>query len=122
MSFSQVQRVLTVEHYLASRSYLTCQNEFRDTFPDSPVPNKSKVSRLVNPLNDTETLHRVASNMRKRVNACIAERGGHFQHFILHCFLFSDFYVIYFLTNRTCIRDGLLDFSITLYNDACMQD
>jgi hypothetical protein len=25
-----------------------------------------------------ETLHRVASDMRKRVNACIAERGGHF--------------------------------------------
>jgi hypothetical protein len=29
-----------------------------------------------------ETLHRVASDMRKRVNACIAERGGHFQHLI----------------------------------------
>jgi hypothetical protein len=25
-----------------------CQNEFKDTFPDSPVPNKSTVSRLVN--------------------------------------------------------------------------
>jgi hypothetical protein len=41
MSFSQVHRVFIVEHYLASRSYLTCQNEFRDTFPDSPVQNKS---------------------------------------------------------------------------------
>jgi hypothetical protein len=29
-----------------------------------------------------ETLHRVASNMRKRVNACIAECDGHFQHLI----------------------------------------
>jgi hypothetical protein len=48
MSFSQVQRVFIVEHYLASRSYLTCQNGFWDTFPDSPVPNKSTVSRLVN--------------------------------------------------------------------------
>jgi hypothetical protein len=27
-----------------------------------------------------ETLHRVASDMRKRVKACIGERGGHFQH------------------------------------------
>jgi hypothetical protein len=53
MSFSQVQRVFIVEHYLASRSYLTCQNEFRDTFPDSPVPNKSTVSRLVNRFRDT---------------------------------------------------------------------
>jgi hypothetical protein len=77
MSFSQVQRLFIVEHYLASRSYLTCQNGFRDTFPDSPVPNKSTVSRL-NRFRDTGTLHRVASNMRKRVNACIAERGGHF--------------------------------------------
>jgi hypothetical protein len=39
MSFSQVQRVFIVEHYLASRAYLTCQKEFSDTFPDSPVPN-----------------------------------------------------------------------------------
>jgi hypothetical protein len=46
--FSQVQRVFIIEHYLASRSYLTCQKEFRDTFPDSPVPNKSTISRLVN--------------------------------------------------------------------------
>jgi hypothetical protein len=48
MSFSQVQRVFIVQHYLASRSYLTCQNEFRDTFLVSPVPNRSTVSRLVN--------------------------------------------------------------------------
>jgi hypothetical protein len=53
MSFTQVQRVFIVEHYLASRSYLTCQNEFRDTFIDSPVPNKSTVSRLVNRFRDT---------------------------------------------------------------------
>jgi hypothetical protein len=53
MSFSQVQRVFIVEHYLASRSLLTCQNEFRDTFPDSPVPNKSTISRLVNRFRDT---------------------------------------------------------------------
>jgi hypothetical protein len=82
MSFLQVQRVFIVEHYLASRSYLTCQNEFRDTFPNSPVPDKSTISRLVNRFRDTETLLRVASDMRKRVNACIAERGGHFQHLI----------------------------------------
>jgi hypothetical protein len=53
MSFSQVQGVFIVEHYLASRSYLTCQNEFRDTFPDSPVPKKSTISRLVNRFRDT---------------------------------------------------------------------
>jgi hypothetical protein len=47
MYFSQVQRVFIVENYLACRSYITCQNEFRDTFPDSPVPNKA-ISRLLN--------------------------------------------------------------------------
>jgi hypothetical protein len=97
VSFSQVQRMFIVEHYLASRSYLTCQNEFKDTFSDSPVPNKSTISRLVKRFRDTGTLHRVASDMRKRVNACIAERGGHFQHLMWHWFMFSDFNVIYFL-------------------------
>jgi hypothetical protein len=29
-----------------------------------------------------ETLHQVASDMRKRVNACITEHGGYFQHLI----------------------------------------
>jgi hypothetical protein len=74
--------VFIVEHYLVSRSYLIYQTEFRDTFPDSFVPNKSTISRLVSRFRDTGTLHRVASNMRKRVNACIDERGGHFQHLI----------------------------------------
>jgi hypothetical protein len=35
------------------RSYLTWQDDFRDTFPDSPLPNKSTVSRLVNRFRDT---------------------------------------------------------------------
>jgi transposase len=48
-----VQRVFIVEHYLTSRNYLTSQKEFRDTFLDSPVPNKSTVSRLVNRFRDT---------------------------------------------------------------------
>jgi hypothetical protein len=29
-----------------------------------------------------ETLHQVASDMRKRIDACITERVGHFQHLI----------------------------------------
>jgi hypothetical protein len=85
MSFSQVQRVFIVEHCLASCSLLNCQNEFRDTFPDSSVPNKSTIYRLVNRFRElcisnaiAETLHRVASDMRKIMNACIDERSGHF--------------------------------------------
>jgi hypothetical protein len=44
------------------------------------------------------------------VNAFITECNGHFQ-----LFLFSDFNEVYFLTNRTCVRNRLRDFSITLY-------
>jgi hypothetical protein len=56
MSSAQVQQVFIAEHYLASRSYLTCQNEFRDTFPNSLVPNKSTVSLLVNRFCDTGSM------------------------------------------------------------------
>jgi hypothetical protein len=57
-----------------------------------------------------ETLHRVASDMRKGVNACNTERGGHFQHFMWQCLSFSHFNVIYLLANRSCVRNGLCDF------------
>jgi hypothetical protein len=48
-SVSQVQRVFIVELYLATHSYLTCQNEFRDTFSNSSVPRKSTVSHVSEP-------------------------------------------------------------------------
>jgi hypothetical protein len=38
-----------------------------------------------------------------------------FLKFNITLFLFFDFNAIYFLTNRTCARNGLHDFSITLY-------
>jgi hypothetical protein len=85
-----------VKHYLASRSYLTSQNEFNDAFPDSPVPNKSTVSHVVNRFHDTRTLYQVASNMRKRMNACIAECGGHFKHFKKFFFVFLFQYNLFF--------------------------
>jgi hypothetical protein len=49
MSFSRVQRVFIVEHYLASRSYVTCQNEFSDP----PVLNRSTICRLVKRFRET---------------------------------------------------------------------
>jgi hypothetical protein len=54
--FRKCKRVFTVEHCLASRSYLTCRNEFRDTFPDSFVPFKSTLCRLVNRFRDRESV------------------------------------------------------------------
>jgi hypothetical protein len=75
MSFSQEQRVFIVEHYLASRSYLTCQNEFRDTFPDSPVPNKSIVSRLVNRFRDTGSVQKLFTGLHQidEKNGCMCQ-------------------------------------------------
>lgn len=78
MAFSQVQRVFVVGHCLESRYYLTYYNEFKDTFPDYLVPNKS-TCRLVDRLRGAIFFHRFASNMRKRVKAIIAERRGHYQ-------------------------------------------
>jgi hypothetical protein len=80
MSFSQVQRVFIVEQYLAFRSYLTYQNEFRGTFPDSPVPNKSTVSRLMNSFRHTGSVQDRNRSGRPSVLCEYTERGGHFQH------------------------------------------
>jgi hypothetical protein len=112
--FSQVQRVFIVKHYLASRSYSTYQNELRDTFPDSPVPNKSTISRLVNHFRD----------MKSSLDCIKHEKKSECMHCwmrwifptlnITLLFIFW-FQCNLFLTNTTCVRKGLHDFSITLY-------
>jgi hypothetical protein len=122
MPFSQVQRVSIVKHYPTSRSYLTWQNEFRDTFSDSLVPKKSTMSRLVNCFHDIGSMQDRNCSGQSSVlsddslDKCMHECSRHFQHFIKHCFLFSDFSVIYVLTNRTCVRNGFHNFSVSLYN------
>jgi hypothetical protein len=71
MSFPQV---FIVEHCLASHFRLTCQNEFGDKFLDSSVPDKLTLILSGELLLDTaKTHHQAASDMRKRVNACIVE-------------------------------------------------
>jgi hypothetical protein len=82
MSFSQVQRMFIVEHCLASRSYLTCQNEFWYTFPDSPVPNESTLSRLVNRFRDTGSVQDRNRSGRPSVLSDGTERGVYFEHVI----------------------------------------
>jgi hypothetical protein len=64
--FSLVQRVFIAENYVASRSHLIWKSEFRVTFPDFSLPNKSTVSRRVNSFRETVTLHRFASDVRKK--------------------------------------------------------
>jgi hypothetical protein len=49
-----MQRVFIVEHHTAPRFYLTCHNEFRNSFPDFSVPIKSTISFLVNHFCDRE--------------------------------------------------------------------
>jgi transposase len=54
--FSQDQRVFILEHYFSTRSYAECQNAFRNSFPDSAVPNKSTIQRLVERFRETGSI------------------------------------------------------------------
>jgi hypothetical protein len=56
MVFSQDQRVFILERYFPTRSYAECQNAFRNSFPDSVVPNKSTVQRLVERFRETQSI------------------------------------------------------------------
>jgi transposase len=51
--FLQDQRVFILEHYFSTRSYAECQNEIINSFPDSVVPNKSTIQRLVESFRET---------------------------------------------------------------------
>jgi transposase len=55
MDFSQDRRVFILEHHFSTRSYAECQNAFRNSFPDSVVPNTSKstIQRLVERFRET---------------------------------------------------------------------
>jgi hypothetical protein len=54
--FSQDQHVFILEHYFSTRSYADCQNAFRNYFPDSLVPNKSTIQRLVERFRETASI------------------------------------------------------------------
>jgi hypothetical protein len=51
------------------------------------------VSRLAKRFCDRGTVHRLETDVRKKANASIAERGGHFQHLEQHSFLILLFQV-----------------------------
>jgi transposase len=53
MVFSQDQCVFILEHYFSTRSYTEYQNEFRNSFPDSAMPNKSTIQRFVDRFRET---------------------------------------------------------------------
>jgi hypothetical protein len=54
--------------------------------------------------------------MLKRVNAGIAQRGGHFHR----CFLFPYFSIICILTHKLLVKSGKCDFSIILHKTIFM--
>jgi hypothetical protein len=121
-SFSQVQQVFTVEHYLASRSYSTCQNGFRDAFPNSPAPNKSTISCLVNCFRDTGS---VQDRNRSGRPSVLSDESLDDIHQTLLCSPRKSLTKLSFqsgLSFRSVqiehVRNRLHDFLITLYNSA----
>jgi hypothetical protein len=44
--FLQDQHVFILEHYFSTQSFAECQNAFRNSFPDSVVPNESTIQCL----------------------------------------------------------------------------
>jgi hypothetical protein len=121
MSFSQVQQVFVVEHYLSSRSYLTCQNEFRgNTFPNSPVPKKSTVPCLVNLFRDARSVQNTnvssgPSVLRENILDYIRQILWHSPRKSLSLQSGLSYRNVR-KTNRTRVRNGLHDLSITLHN------
>jgi transposase len=56
MIFSQDQHVFILEHYFSTRSYAECQNAFRNSLPDSVVPNTSTIRRFVERFRETGSI------------------------------------------------------------------
>lgn len=96
--------MLTVERYLPSCQYSTCQNEFRDTKQTDNI-----LSAEPSPWLWRNSLLRCIK--QGIVSACTAKRSGHFRHF-RNCFLISF--------GKYDVRTELRDFSIILYVIMCV--
>jgi hypothetical protein len=64
--YSRTERVFILEHYFAFISLAAVREAFSSAYPDKEVPNKTKVHRLI----------------KFRVDACLLEVSGHFQHLL----------------------------------------
>lgn len=73
--------VFIVAHYLSSYSYVTSQNEFTDTFPNSPMPNKLTVSHLVTIFMTGSVQDRNQSSQASMLSDHTVH-SGHLQHLI----------------------------------------
>jgi hypothetical protein len=84
------------EHYLASPPYSACQNMFRDTYWDHPVPNKLPETRLLTCFRETgSVLYRQPSGRPSVLN------GDSSDGICQTLFYFFNFNVNYFLTKES---------------------
>jgi hypothetical protein len=82
LSFSKAQRVFIVEHYIQSQFFFVGLFK-RKCVQDDPhfLMNWNKTSKTIWNVT-TATLHKVASDMRTSVDACIAEHCGYLQNLL----------------------------------------
>jgi hypothetical protein len=74
-----------------------------NTNPHTIEDMKMNISEATASINQ-RTLHRVAQNMVKRVNACIQENGGYFQHLLWTVFqvlLYCISHILFYYNNIT---------------------
>jgi hypothetical protein len=69
------RHVFILEHYFMSKSFAAVCEAFSSTYPDEEVLNKTTIHQLV-------TLCKVTWKTLKRVDACVWEDGGYFQHLL----------------------------------------
>jgi hypothetical protein len=67
MVYSRAGRVFIIEHYFTSKPFAVIREEFSNAYPGKKVPNKTIIHQLVT---------------KFRVDACLLECGGHFQHLL----------------------------------------
>jgi hypothetical protein len=113
MYFSQAQLLFIAERYMAPLSYITCQNEFRDTFLGSPVPNKSAVSCLANRFLLMRELF-TRSHKNGETKECM-HRWTQCTFPVVNITPLVFVLLQWFLTKRTRATNGFCDLSIVLY-------
>ena len=77
MRLTVEERVFILESYLKTMSYAHCRHSSFEKFRILKI----NITRTIEEVNE-RTLRKVARNMVKRVDKCIAMNGRHFQHLL----------------------------------------
>jgi hypothetical protein len=110
--FSHLHRVFIVEHCLASRSHLNCQNELMGTFLDSPVPHIRRTETDYWAVHLKHHSRNSSPGSTKHVEKSKRGRRYNTQCSILFCFLFERNLFFY---AENSVRNWLRDCLIMLY-------